>query len=178
MPCPLAHAAAAVLVAFAAGCGSLPPSRTWLPTADLATTQPPSRAEGGQAPRVEAPAGVSWTTRLDGYEAVDGALPRLEFTLTLSDAAVPRGAWRLTPLAEYCELVDDEGRRFRCTSALVPDAPGSRARATAEPAFEQFTLVFPLPLGYRLRAVTSIALHWRLRVGEAETLAVTTLFRA
>lgn len=169
----------AIVIAAACGCATSFPDRSFGAIADLETSVPPSRAEGGQSPAVQAPAGVSWQARLDAFASLpDASGPGFLLEIELTDRLVAPGRWRLDPAAVAAELVDDEGRRIRSTHALAPDAPGLERTDPGEPARARWTLVFPVSSAYVFRAVTSVAVHWVLRIDGEPELAITTLFRA
>lgn len=158
-------------------CGGLYASRSFAPVGDYHTTAPKTLAEGGHAPVVTPPRGVSWTLDVAAFEDSRGGASHFEMRLVLVDRGAEPGTWRIEPLFEGAELVDDEGGHFPCVRALVPDIPPDAEHDPDEVPTREYTLVFEVPGSYRFRKITTVAVHWGLAVAGGETLRVTTRFR-
>lgn len=157
--------------------------RTFGSIGDFATTTPPSRAEGGQSTPVNPPAGFAWSHRVDAYVSGSTTEPeaRFEFQIDVTDL-VATSAWRFDVLPDAAQLVDDQGGRFPCTSARLPDPDAlaeeeARQRSKGEPRTRRWTLRFDLPDAYRPSAMNVVVVHWSYRVGTNPPVRVTSRFR-
>jgi hypothetical protein len=176
MRAPPALGLASVLLAACSGLAG--PSRTFLPLGDYQTSTPRSRAEGGHTPAVIPPPGVGWEVRVLAFPSGGtGPASRFEFQLDLVDRQTPPGTWRITPVFERAELVDDEGHRFPCTRVRVPELPAEAAvDGDAVPA-RHYDLLFEVPGSYRFGRMNTLAVHWSF-VLDGQTWAITTRLRA
>ena len=160
------------------GCATSENAHRFDAECDLLTGTSKPLAESGRGDPVALPAGLTMSTRLEGYsETRDQAEPsrRFEFTVTLSDSLAEDGILRAEVGLgnDAPELVDDSGQRFRCRRARVPDpeSPGAAQRGAS-------LLYFDLPPTYRFRAIGYVTVHWLLRLRDLPAVPISSRFHS